>query len=148
MMSSSFKERGQKNCDVICGWSLFYAICGLPLNMTYNTVISQVALHHLSISIPDISTQKACLMDGVFRLRLLKNKNVKLGLRKAWEWGTKWNTRDQKWKEMPAKNEVFFTAGSWEEIIVFVRHLFSFTVFHIFRALSIKGMVLRRCLDQ
>ena len=96
MTSPSFKEKGQtvrenqlcivakkpghngeggikKNGDVICGRSLFYAICGLPLNMTYNTVISQVALHHLSISIPDISTQKACLMDGVFRLRLLKN---------------------------------------------------------------------------
>ena len=67
------KKLVTKNSDVICGRSLFYAICGLPLNMTYNTVISQVALHHLSISIPDISTQKACLMDGVFRLRLLKN---------------------------------------------------------------------------
>ena len=82
------RGRGQKNGYVICGRSLIFVICGLPLNMTYNTVISQVALHHLSISIPDISTQKACLMDGVFRLRLLKNKFVILGLREAWEQGT------------------------------------------------------------
>ena len=37
----------------------------------------------------------------------------------------------RKWREVPAKNNVFFTAGSWEKDIIFGGYLFSFSAVHI-----------------
>ena len=136
MTSLSFKERGHKNSDVICG---------LPLNMTYNTVISQVALHHLSISIPDISTQKACLMDGVFRLRLLKNLS-------NWVWERRGNKEpDEKGtvenqKRCQPKRLFFYSQQLRRKHQFWRPSLFILGHSYFVRALSIGGIVLRCCL--